>query len=95
MKRTNTPLPQYEQPEVEAESDDDSESLVVFTWAVPRVAKVPVPRQHTALKSTVVPAAAISSTVPAAIVTELRVNNTALGAGWCYTATLAAPSGRA
>ena len=95
MKLTDTPHPHYGQPEADSEFVDDSENLVVFSWAVPRVAKVPVPRQHTALQSMTVTAAAISSTVPAAIITELRVNNTALGAGWCYTATLAAPSGRA
>ena len=95
MKPTNTPHPHYEQPDAGAEFVDESENLLVFSWAVPGVAKVPVPRQHPALQAMVLQPAAISSTVPTAIDTELRANNTALRAGWCYTATLAAPSGRA
>ena len=37
---------------------------------------------------------AISSTVPASVITELRANNTVLPTSWCTTATLVAPAGR-
>ena len=89
MEHSNT-LSQYEQSDA-ASLAEDPEAVVVFTWAVPRAAKVPVPRQHAVSAAVLVQPAAVSSTVPAALVTELRVNNTALCAGWCRTATLAAP----
>ena len=89
MEHSNT-HPQYEQPDSAASLAEESEAVVVFTWAVPRAAKVPVPRQPRYSAAVIVQPAAISSTVPAALITELRANNTARCAAWCMTATLAA-----
>ncbi|MDB5234243.1 MAG: hypothetical protein JWR44_1236 [Hymenobacter sp.] len=74
-------LPDFEQ---------ESEQLVVFELVVPVAAKVPAPRQHVEVAKLVVQQASVTSTVPGKILTQLRANNTALGAAWCITATLAA-----
>ena len=70
--------------------EEETEQLVIFELVVPRAAKVPAPRQHVEVAKLVVQQASVTSTVPAKILTQLRANNTAKGAAWCITATLAA-----
>ncbi|WP_156175862.1 hypothetical protein [Hymenobacter terrenus] len=67
------------------------DQLVVFEWVVPVAAKVPAPRQSGGVAKLLVQQASISSTVSAKTLIQLRHNNTALGAAWCITATLATP----
>ena len=74
-----------------SDCEDEAEQLVIFELVVPRAAKVPAPRQHVEVAKLVVQQASVTSTVPAKIITQLRVNNTAHSPGWCITATLAAP----
>ncbi|WP_210515689.1 hypothetical protein [Hymenobacter terricola] len=75
--------------------DEETEQVVVFELVVPVAAKVPAPRQRVAVAELVVQQASVTSTVRGKIYMQLRANNTALGAAWCMTATLAAPqSGR-
>ena len=69
----------------------ESEQLVIFELVVPVAAKVPAPRQRVELAKLVVRQASITSTVPGKALALLRANNTALGAGWCITATLTVP----
>ena len=71
--------------------DDQLEQLVIFELVVPVASKVPAPRQHTEVAKLLVRQASVTSTVPPKILTQLRANNTASSAGWCITATLAAP----
>jgi hypothetical protein len=71
--------------------DDSAEEMVIFELVVPRAAKVPAPRQHVEVAKLVVMQTSVTSTVSTQTLTELRANNTALGAAWCITATLAAP----
>ena len=68
---------------------EENEQLVIFELVVPVAAKVPALSQFVAVAKLVHPAS-ITSTVPKQILTQLRVNNTALGSAWCITATLAA-----
>ncbi len=74
-----------------ADCEEEIEQLVVFELVVPVAAKVPALRQHLEVAKLVLRQTSVTSTVPAKIVTQLRANNTALGAEWCITATLAAP----
>ncbi|GAB3731770.1 hypothetical protein GCM10027594_13700 [Hymenobacter agri] len=74
-----------------SESAGEAESnsvLLVLPWAVPSAAQVPAWRQR--VTTGIVRAASVSSTVPASIIVELRVNHTMLATRWCLTATLAA-----
>ena len=73
-------LPDYE---------DAAEQVVVIELLVPVAAKVPAPRQHVEIAMLVVRQASVTSTVPAKALAPLRANNTAHGAAWCSTATLA------
>jgi hypothetical protein len=68
----------------------EEEQLVIFELVVPVGAKVPAPRQHVELAKLVVAQSSVTST-PTKAAAPLRVNNTALGAAWCVTATLTAP----
>jgi hypothetical protein len=70
---------------------EEEEQVIVFELVVPVGAKVPAPRQHVEMAKLVVSQTSVTSTVPAKVITQLRVNNTAMGAAWCTTATLAAP----
>ncbi|WP_310396375.1 hypothetical protein [Hymenobacter sp.] len=70
---------------------EEAEQLVIFELVVPGAAKVPAPRQHVEVAKLVVRETSVTSTVAGKILTQLRANNTALGAAWCTTATLAAP----
>ena len=70
--------------------EEELEQLVVIELLVPVAAKVPAARQLVqAIKP--VRLASITSTVYDKSLTPLKANNTALAAGWCFTATLAAP----
>ncbi|SFP93034.1 hypothetical protein [Hymenobacter arizonensis] len=69
----------------------EEEQLVIFELVVPVGAKVPAPRQHVEMAKLVVSQTSITSTVPTKAAAPLRVNNTAMGAAWCVTATLTAP----
>lgn len=71
------------------EFETEAEPLVVFELVVPVAAKVPVPRQHAEVAKLVVRQASVTSTVPGKVLTQLRANNTAHGAGWCITVSLA------
>ena len=66
------------------------EQLVVFELLVPVAAKVPALRQRVEVAKLLVQAASITSTVPGTALARLQVSNTAMRAGWCITATLAA-----
>ena len=74
--------------------DEETEQLVMFELVVPGAAKVPAPRQHVAAALWAVQQASVTSTVPGKVLQQLPANNTALGAAWSFTATLAAPSPR-
>ena len=70
--------------------EEELEQLVLIELLVPVAAKVPAARQLVqAIKP--VRLASITSTVYDKSLTPLKANNTALAAGWCFTATLAAP----
>ena len=73
-------LPDYE---------DAAEQVVMIKLLVPVAAKVPAPRQYLGIAMLVVRQASVTSTVPAKAPAPLRANNTAHGAAWCSTATLA------
>jgi len=77
-----------------AEDEPETESLVIIELLVPVAAKVPAPRQRVEVAKLVVQQASVTSTVPPTALTHLRANNTALGAAWCTTATLAATPAR-
>ena len=64
---------------------------MVFELVVPVAAKVPAPRQYLEVAELVVRQASVTTTVRCKALTLLQANNTALGAAWCITATLAAP----
>lgn len=70
-------------------TDDETEYFVIFEFAVPETAKVPVARQYIAVANLIRPAS-VTSTVPSQIPAHFRASNTARRAGWCITATLAA-----
>lgn len=70
--------------------EEELEQLVVIELFVPVAAKVPAARQLVQATKPV-RQASITSTVYGKSLTPLQANNTALGAGWCFTATLAAP----
>ena len=73
------------------DSDEETEPVVTFEWRVPKAAKVPAPHQHVEVAKLLIQQASVTSTVPGKVLTQLRANNTALGAAWCITATLAVP----
>ncbi|MBF9239586.1 hypothetical protein I2I05_19495 [Hymenobacter sp. BT683] len=72
-------------------TEEEVEQLVIFELVVPVAAKVPAPRQPLEVAKMVLRQGSVTSTVPGKILTQLRANNTALGAAWCITATLAVP----
>jgi hypothetical protein len=76
------------------ETEEDTESKVVYELIVPMAAKVPAPHQHIEYAKLVVQQSSVTSTVPSTIITDLRVNNTAVALAWCVTATLVAPNTR-
>ena len=71
------------------DGDDDSEQLVVIEVLVPPAAKVRVPRQYAGVARLLVREVSVTSTVSVTLLTHLRANNTAFGAAWRTTATLA------
>ena len=77
-----------------SDSAEETEQLVIFELVVPGAAKVPAPRQHVEVAHWAVRQASVTSTVPGKVLQQLRANNTAKGAAWCVTATLAAPPAR-
>ena len=85
------PSPETVQMQCLTDCEDELEQLVVIELLVPVAAKVPAARQLVQATKPVRPAS-ITSTVCYKALTPLKANNTALGAGWCYTATLAAPA---
>ncbi|MBD2767885.1 hypothetical protein IC235_08260 [Hymenobacter sp. BT664] len=76
-----------------ADCYEETEQVVIFELVVPRAAKVPAPHQHVEVAKWLIQATSVTSTVPGEVLTQLRVNNTALGSAWCMTATLAPPQG--
>ena len=86
-----TPRPDTVQMQCLTDCDDEMEQLVVIELLVPIAAKVPVARQLVQATKQV-RQASITSTVCSKSLTPLHANNTALAAGWCFTATLAAPA---
>ena len=74
--------------------EEETEHLVIFELVVPGAAKVPAPRQHVEAALWAVQPASVTSTVPGKVLQQLRANNTALGAAWSFTATLAAAAPR-
>lgn len=74
-----------------SDSPEEAESLVIFELVVPVAAKVPAPSVHLEMAKMVVRQASITSTVPTELRMQLCANNTAQGAAWCITATLATP----
>jgi len=79
-------------PDSDANVDDGVEHLVVIELLVPPAAKVPVPSHYAGVARLVVREASVTSTVPAAVLTEFRANDTARAAAWRTTATLAVRS---
>ena len=73
-----------------SEYSEETLDTVVFELVVPRAAKVPAARPPFQLVK-LAQLTSASSTVPGPVLTELRANNTALGANWCITATLPTP----
>ncbi|MDQ2792563.1 MAG: hypothetical protein M3Y12_00935 [Bacteroidota bacterium] len=82
---TNCSAPDGATPET-----DETETVLVLAWAVPTAAKVPAPGQSGSMTVVTLRPTAMSSTVPAKVITELRANNTVLPTNWCTTATLTA-----
>ena len=74
------------------DADDDAEQLVVIELLVPPAAKVPVPRHYAGVARLLVRQVSVTSTVSVTLLTQLRANNTASGAAWRTTATLAVSS---
>ena len=85
------PSPDTVQLQCLTDCEDELEQLVVIELLVPVAAKVPAARQLVQATKPVRPAS-ITSTVCNRALTLLQANNTALSAGWCCTATLAAPA---
>lgn len=81
----NSTLSMGEEP---VEGEEQAEVLVL-ELVVPRTA-VPVLRQPVSTAAQSMRHVSVSSTAPGRVVTQLRVNNTALTMGWCTTATLTA-----
>jgi hypothetical protein len=71
--------------------DDEAEQMVIFELLVPTAAKVPAPSLHREVAKLMVHQASVTSTVPSVIITDLRVNNTAVASAWCVTASLTEP----
>ena len=81
--------PKHSEPDDLTIENDETTAVVVFSWKVPKVAKVPAPSQGDTPNSAIfLRPAIISSTVPVGGTTELRANNTAMATTWCTTATL-------
>ena len=74
------------------DEEADAEQLVVIELRVPPAAKVPVPSHYAGVARLLVREASVTSTVPAALLTEFRANDTARAAAWRTTATLAVSS---
>ena len=92
MQRTKYfPNPDTVQLQCLTDCEDELEQLVVIELLVPVAAKVPAARQLVQAAKPV-RQASITSTVCGKILTPLKANNTAFAAGWCFTATLAAPT---
>jgi hypothetical protein len=76
------------EPDDEVAAND--EPVVVLALVVPGAAEVSALRQPVSTALRLTSAVAITSTVPAKVYVQLRASNTAQGAAWCITATLAA-----
>ena len=85
------PSPDTIQLQCLTDCEDEMEQVVVIELLVPVAAKVPAARQLVQAAKPV-RQASVTSTVCGKSLTPLKANNTALTAGWCFTATLAAPS---
>ena len=72
-------------------AEEELADVLAFDLVIPDAALATALRQPVSTAALVVRQASITSTVPAKVCLQLRANNTALGAAWCTTATLAVP----
>jgi hypothetical protein len=75
---------------MELDPGEEEQNQVLILELVVPTAAVPVLYQPVSTAARSMQHASVSSTVPGRVVTQLRVNNTALTTGWCTTATLVA-----
>ena len=78
--------------EPDDEVEVNNEPVVVLALVVPGAAEVSALREPVSTAVRLASAVAITSTVPAKVYVQLRASNTAQGAAWCITATVAASS---
>ena len=70
--------------------DEAGAQLIIFELVVPMAAKVPAPQRHPEVSKLLVQPAIMTSTLSSKALTQLRANNTSVGAAWCISVTLAA-----
>ncbi|MGY3087051.1 hypothetical protein ACVWYF_000077 [Hymenobacter sp. UYAg731] len=75
-----------------AQCEENLEQLVVFELIVPKAAKVALPGLQPEIASLTLRPNSVMTTAPDKLYVQLQASNTATRAGWCMTATLAAPS---